>query len=255
MLILPMKIKGVTANLQVSFKQVGTEKDFLLSHSNPLYLGEFQVNKEVYFGEGISHESRKKMEKYLKLHPELLTDFVRKSLNTKSDPIWVYSRNYKEKDFCTRYRVPLPPKRGNVALDKIYGKLLNDLRLNVEEKTYDSFLSFQGIGLNDDFAKDRERAVREGVEVLDYFQQLDFQVINDWGNKIVNHALSIRPKKFLEIYQEMANQNTKMYMKIYRFHQQVYDTNLSWPKFTEAQKVYIKTMSSKNTGTGTRKAA
>ncbi len=248
MLILPMKVKGIIVNLQISFKTVKKEENVLLQEHNPNFLGNFEINRIHYFGSDMSKEEQERMEKTLKLHPEILTDFVRRCLETKQDKVIVYSQNYKEKDFCTKYYAPHPPKRGNLALDKLYGKLLNDLRLNTEDKKYHSFLSFEKIGLKEEFMQEKEGIVREGVDVLEYLETLQFTTIDDWHDRTVQNQIQMRPKKFLAIYQEMARQNSKTYIKMNRLHQQIYATQPSWPKLTEQQKIYIKAID-------TRKAA
>ena len=240
MLILPMAVKGMVVQLQVSFKDLKPQENFLLSGNSKRYLGEFQVNRFKYFTEDVDFEKRKAMEKYLKMHPELLTEFLRQNMHTQDDKIYVMSQNYQEKDFCTRYQVPKPPKRGNVALDKLYGKLLNDLRLNVDEKEDDSFLSFQSLGLKEALSKDNQNIVNDGVDVLEYLEQLNFDTLDETNNARIEKAIKARPKKFQNYYREMAIENKNIYKQIFKLHQEVYDTTPVWPKFTEQQKIYIK---------------
>ncbi len=245
MVILPMKIKGIILNLQISFQKIEKEENTLFAENNPNDQGEIQVNKINYFGKEISEIERARMEKTLKYHPEILTEFIRRNIQTEKDSIIVRSQVYKEKDFCTKYTVPQPPKKGNIALDKLYGKLLNDLRLNTKDRQHHTFLSFEKIGLKEKFMQEKEGIIREGIDVLEYFNQLRFDTIDDSLDQTVQKEIAIRPKNFSIYYQNMAQQNSKTYIKICRLHQQVYATQPSWPKLTEQQKVYIKATDSR----------
>ena len=49
MLILPMAVKGMVVHLQVSFKNVAAQKNFLIALNDEHYMGEFQVNRFQYF--------------------------------------------------------------------------------------------------------------------------------------------------------------------------------------------------------------
>lgn len=240
MVILPMDIKGMIVHLQVSQKNILKKENYLLSYSETNYMGEFEVNRTAYFGTDISKEQRAAMEQYLKIHPEVLTEFIRKNIQFDNNYIYVLSRNYKQRDFCTRYQVPIPPKQGNKTIDKLYGKLLNDLRLDTNNHPEDTFLSFRAIGLTELLSNSQEMIVHEGIDVLEYFEQLNFDTLNESSDLRIQKSIQKRPKKFAKIYQEIAENNTKIYKQIYKLHHQVYATKPSWPKFTEQQKVYIK---------------
>ena len=210
MLILPMAVKGMVVHLQVSFKNVAAQKNFLIALNDEHYMGEFQVNRFQYFTTDITPSERKAMEKNLKIHPEILTEFLRQYMHTTQDKIYVTSRNYQEKDFCTRYQVPAPPKRGNIVLDKLYGKLLNDLRLNTNRYLDDSFLSFKSIGLQEKLSSDNASFIRDGVDVLEYFQQLNFDTLDESNHARIESAILARPKKFQKYYKERAVEKSQI---------------------------------------------
>ncbi len=248
MLILPLSIHSETVHLNVTFDKakLNVEENYLLSMNKVNYMGDFQVNHERFFGPDLIAREREVLEKQLKLYPERLTDFVRNYMQNLNDSIFVISRNYQEKDFCTKYRVPSPPKKGNISLDKIYGKILNDLRLNVRTKKEDSILSFEEIQLDKMLQQEPKKALQDGVDFLEYFQELQFDTLDKDEEKRVQEEMKKRPKKFVETYQKTASKNSEIYEQIKKLYECIYEIKPDWPNLDEKQKVYIKSNSEKS---------
>lgn len=205
-------------------------------------------------------------------NPLGLTEFIRRNtLYTNAKSVYITTANYEKTDFYDIYKVPLPPVNANQITDLLYGLLVNDLRLSIPDMVKSQRLSFASLGIDRLLSEEvldgirqlkqnaqqkemfltelKEHGYQAPIQVLDFFNQLDFQVVDQslLPMKTLDtvlqafEPLNSKEEKVLTHYKTVAKKNSDCYISLSNLHQILYDRSLNWPSLSiDQQKILLK---------------
>ena len=199
------------------------------------------------------------------------TDFIRSKSILHPRKFLVTTKQENDSNLYDVYEISQPPKKVNESLDKLYGKVITDLRKEIPGvKNRGRYVSFKQLGfdkfLTDDKIADLQKIVKNerdtsrwpklfkeaGIsdlsDTVDFINTFECRVISDSSisedslEDTIKQLEVINTKDYrnLKKYYEIAKTNTDIYARISYINKIIYDKPLSLIKASEQNKQLIK---------------
>ncbi len=258
MVVLPMKIEGISLCMELKLKDVHRKKEVLKNEEFKLNPSDLAVGG-VYLSSIEDHE-------FYNSHETSLTRMIRKNTkyyNIKN--IYVTTKSYPEKDFYDVYKISIP-KENNEIVDYVFGKLVNDIRLHSPLQQKGVQLSLTKLGIDQLFSEEIIKDIIElkgqsktkeeflkllyelgygtQIDILNFFNSsIQFHIIDNtlMSSSYLDNTISIfesihgKEEKALSSFKKISQENGKCYLELAKLNQLIYDEPLKWPILSQDQ--------------------
>lgn len=202
----------------------------------------------------------------------VVVNFIRnKNYRSSKKDFLITTRHNSDSDLYDLYSVELPPKKVNLCLDNLYGKVITDLQKEIPDIKRGRYLSLNGIGLDEYITEERmaklihiKQMAKNDEEfeylalannlgdlksTLDFINLFDFKVIDESIilesqvtdlMKLFNNTYT-RESRNLNSYYNLAKSNKESYRKLSKLSKILYGKPASLIHKEEKGKIFVKT--------------